>query len=107
MQQLEGRNTYTPTCIPHTRSNCGLALNREEPLRVSGLKTLSNISDAALTVNLIRRAGLASSRYCYQSAIELRTRQPIQLSATNYIFGRGTLFPVLKYGVSATPAPHG
>jgi len=48
MQQLEGRNTYTPTCIPHTRSNCGLALNREETLSVSGLKTSSNNSDAAL-----------------------------------------------------------
>ncbi len=49
MQTLEGRNTYTPTDIPHTRSNCGLALNREETLSVPGLKTLSNLSDAALT----------------------------------------------------------
>ena len=55
MQQLEGRNTYTPADIPHIRSNCGLALNRVETLSVSGLKTLSNISDAALTV--IRHAG--------------------------------------------------
>jgi hypothetical protein len=49
MQQLEGRNTYTPTDIPHIRSNCDLILNREETLSVSGLKTLSNTSDAALT----------------------------------------------------------
>lgn len=49
MQQLEGRNTYTPTDIPHIRSNCGLALNRVETLSVSGLKTSSNISDAVLT----------------------------------------------------------
>ena len=49
MQKLEGRNTYTPTDIPHIRGNCGLALNREETLSVSGLKTLSNLSDAALT----------------------------------------------------------
>ncbi len=51
MQQLEERNTniYTPTDIPHIRGNCGLVLNREETLSVSGLKTLSNNSDAALT----------------------------------------------------------
>ena len=49
MQQLEGRNTYTPTDIPHIRSNCGQALNREETLSVPGLKTSSNNSDAALT----------------------------------------------------------
>jgi hypothetical protein len=48
MQQLEERNTYTPTDIPHIRSNCGLPLNREETLSVSGLKTSSNNSDAAL-----------------------------------------------------------
>ena len=48
MQQLEERNTYTPTDIPHIRSNCGLILNREETLSVSGLKTFSNNSDAAL-----------------------------------------------------------
>ena len=48
MQKLEERNTYTPTDIPHIRSNCGLALNREETLSVSGLKTSSNLSDAAL-----------------------------------------------------------
>ena len=49
MQKLEGRNTYTPTDIPHIRGNCDLPLNREETLSVSGLKTLSNDSDAALT----------------------------------------------------------
>ena len=48
MQKLEERNTYTPTDIPHIRSNCGLPLNREETLSVSGLKTSSNNSDAAL-----------------------------------------------------------
>ncbi len=48
MQKLEERNTYTPTDIPHVRSNCGLPLNREETLSVSGLKTSSNSSDAAL-----------------------------------------------------------
>ncbi|WAM22563.1 MAG: RNA-guided endonuclease IscB (plasmid) [Candidatus Methanoperedens sp.] len=48
MQQLEERNTYTPTDIPHIRSNCGLSLNREETLSVPDLKTSSNNSDAAL-----------------------------------------------------------
>jgi|GEM_PF-658403 len=107
MQKLEERNTYTPTDIPHVRSNCGLSLNRtetsvhavststvtpvdcvstycfaicvcdvnwrngcvstycfaicvcdvnwrnglEETLSVSGLKTSSNNSDAALTAS--------------------------------------------------------
>lgn len=50
MQQLERRHTYTPTDIPHVRSNC------DQPLKtlggrsgVPGLKTLSNNPDAALT----------------------------------------------------------
>ena len=49
MQKLEERNTYTPTGIPHTRSNCDRILNRKETLSVSGLKTSFNNSDAALT----------------------------------------------------------
>lgn len=48
MQQLEERNTYTPTDIPHVSGNCDLSLNREETLSVIGLKTSSNNSDAAL-----------------------------------------------------------
>ena len=48
MQQLKGRNTYTPTDIPHVSGNCDRILNREETLSVSGLKTSSNNSDAAL-----------------------------------------------------------
>ena len=107
MQQLEERNTYTPTDIPHIRSNCDLSLNREETLSVTGLKTSSNISDAVLTANLIRRTGLASSCHCYQSATESGIRLPIQLSATNYPLRRGTLLHTLKSVVSATPAPHG
>ncbi len=71
MQQLEERNTYTPTDVPQVRlknpskkdeyhwvfqsSNCDPALNREETLSVLGLKTSSNNSDAALT-------GFGSSR---------------------------------------------
>jgi len=49
MQQLEERNTYTPTDIPHVSGNCDPILTREETLSVLGLKTFSNISDAALT----------------------------------------------------------
>ncbi|MDD5454178.1 MAG: RNA-guided endonuclease IscB [Candidatus Ratteibacteria bacterium] len=49
MQKLEERNTYTPTDIPHIRSNCDSRLTREETLSVLSLKTLSNTSDAALT----------------------------------------------------------
>ena len=89
MQQLEERNTYTPTNIPHVRSNCDLSLNREETLSVTGLKISSNISDAVLTANLIRRTGLASSCHCYQSATESGTRSPIRYSATNYFYGAG------------------
>ena len=48
MQKLEERNTYTPTDIPHVSGNCDRILNREETLSVSGLKTSSNNSDAAL-----------------------------------------------------------
>src|SRR3989304_4761448 len=49
MQQLEERNTYTPTDIPQVSGNCDLSLNREETLSVPDLKTSSNNSDAALT----------------------------------------------------------
>jgi len=42
MQKLERRNTYTPTDTPRVRSNCDVALNKEETLSVQGLKTLSN-----------------------------------------------------------------
>ena len=48
MQQLEERNTYTPTDIPHVSGNCDLSLNREETLSVIDLKTSSNNSDASL-----------------------------------------------------------
>ncbi|CAG0937878.1 hypothetical protein BROC_00035 [Candidatus Brocadiaceae bacterium] len=49
MQQLEKRNTYTPTDIPHVRGNCDLALNNSESRNsVPDLKTSSNNSDAAL-----------------------------------------------------------
>jgi len=105
MQKLEERNTYTPTDIPHVSGNCDPILKREETLRVSGLKTSSNNSDAVLTANLIRRTGLASSRHCYQNAIESGIRQPIRYSAINYLVRRGTLLPVMNYRASATPAP--
>ena len=50
MQQLEERNTYTPTDIPHVCSNCDLSLNSSEGRNsVAGLKTSSNNSDADLT----------------------------------------------------------
>lgn len=45
MQQLEERNTYTPTDAPQVRCNCGLPLNREETLSVVSLKTSSNNSE--------------------------------------------------------------
>ncbi|WAM22653.1 MAG: RNA-guided endonuclease IscB (plasmid) [Candidatus Methanoperedens sp.] len=45
MQKLEERNTYTPADTPQVCSNCDLALNREETLSVSGLKTSSNNSE--------------------------------------------------------------
>ncbi len=54
MQQLEERNTYTPTNIPHVRGNCDPSLNSSEGRnsvlgKMPGLKTSSNNSDAALT----------------------------------------------------------
>ena len=41
-QQLGERNTYTPTDASQVRSNCDSALNREETLSVSSLKTSPN-----------------------------------------------------------------
>lgn len=50
MQQLSGRDTYTPTVIPHDRGNCGLSLNAPETVSVADLKTPDNNPDAALTL---------------------------------------------------------
>lgn len=50
MQQLRDRRiTNTPTDVPQVRSNCGLSLNKEETLSVTGLKTSLNNPDAAIT----------------------------------------------------------
>ena len=50
MQKLSKRNTYTPTNIPHVRSNCDLELNNSKGRNsVLSLKTLDNDPDAALT----------------------------------------------------------
>ena len=106
MQQLEERNTYTPTDIPHVSGNCDLSLNREETLSVPDLKTSSNNSDAALTATGYAGQDLRVPAV-YIHSIESRTRQPIRYSATNYPVRRGTLLHTLKSVVSATPAPHG
>jgi len=105
MQQLEERNTYTPTDIPHVSGNCDPILKREETLRVSGLKTSSNNSDAVLTATGYAGQNLRVSVIIIHS-IESGIRQPIRYSATNYM-RRGTLLHTLKSVVSATPAPHG
>ncbi len=107
MQQLEERNTYTPTDIPHVSGNCDPTLKREETLSVPDLKTSSNNSDAALTANRVCRTELASTCQSYSGATESGIRPPIRYSATNYHVRRGTLIHTLKSVVSATPAPHG
>jgi len=48
MQQLEKRNTYTPTDASQVRSNCDPLLNREETLSVMDLKTSSNSPEVNL-----------------------------------------------------------
>ena len=50
MQKLTERYTYTPTDIPHVRSNCDVWLNRPEGRdSATHLKTPANNPDAALT----------------------------------------------------------
>ena len=50
MQKLAERDTYTPTDIPHVRSNCGPWLKSPEGRGcAAGLKTSVNNPDAALT----------------------------------------------------------
>src|ERR1019366_8971234 len=51
MQQLEKRNTYTPTDASQVRSNCDSLLNREETLSVMDLKTSSNSPEVNLPVH--------------------------------------------------------
>jgi hypothetical protein len=57
VQQLSGRDTYTPRDVPPVPGNCGLSLNREETLSVAGLKTPDNIPEAALTPREGKRGG--------------------------------------------------
>jgi hypothetical protein len=109
MQKLEERNTYTPTDIPQVCGNCGLPLNREETLSVSGLKTSSNSSDAALIGFRSSETGISIEMSLLQKLLstDKRTRPPIRYSASNHSVRRGTLLHTLKSVVSATPAPHG
>ena len=48
MQKLSKRNTYTPQSTSLALGNCDPALNREETLSVSSLKTFDNISEENL-----------------------------------------------------------
>ena len=45
MQQLEMRNTYTPTNASQVRCNCDSKLNKDQSLSVQSLKTISNNLD--------------------------------------------------------------
>lgn len=95
MQQFEERNTYTPTGIPHTRSNCDLPLNVEETLCVAGLKTSLNISDIRIAVRAACRTELASFCQCYSALFESGIRRPIRYSATNYLWSGVRFLPGL------------
>src|SRR5659263_633841 len=105
MQKLERRNTYTPTGIPHTCSNCDLSLNVEETLCVAGLKTFSNNSDAALT-GLGESSRAKPAGTCYKNHLNLlnnRIRgQGRYLATTN---ARGTLPPCPKEQGIRYPCP--
>ncbi|NQS88194.1 hypothetical protein HQ584_00135 [Patescibacteria group bacterium] len=85
MQQLRERNTYTPTVIPHDRSNCGLLLNSSEGRRsVAGLKTSLNNPDAALT----------AGEYAEQN---------LRVSAKNWLHGTPPYSQSKKTGGEAIP----
>jgi hypothetical protein len=101
MQNLEERNTCTPTDVPQVRGNCGLSLNREETRRWAGLKTSSNNSDAALTGQRRTRTGLASS--CYKSP-PLLTKNTIADSLILHLLMQGARFLTnLSVEISSTP----
>jgi hypothetical protein len=57
MQQLSGRDTYTPQDIPQVLGNCGLSLNVVGTPSVAGLKTPDNTPDAALTPRKGKKGG--------------------------------------------------
>lgn len=102
MQKLERRNTYTPTNIPHVRSNCDLSLNVEETLCVAGLKTFSNNSDAALTGFENSRAELSS--ICCKNSPLLTQENDHRFVNPVYINARGQIPPVAKAnGFPLTP----
>jgi hypothetical protein len=131
MQQLEERNTYTPTDIPHIRSNCGLILKRtetsvhavstygaairvcdvnwrnglEETLSVSGLKTSLNNSDAALTGS--EKFQNRTFEFLLQKLLNLPTteHEPVIVKTGYHLLRR--LLHTLKSVVSDTLASHG
>ncbi len=106
MQKLEERNTCTPTDIPHVSGNCDLSLNREETLSVSGLKTFSNNSDAALT-GLERYQNRTCEFLLYKLLIPLTNEHEPVIVTTGCQLRRGTHIHTLNSVVSATSAPHG
>ena len=57
MQQLSGRDTYTPQDIPQVLGNCGLSLNVVETPSVAGLKTPDNTPDAVKTPRKGKKGG--------------------------------------------------
>ena len=57
MQQLSGRDTYTPQDVPQVLGNCGLSLNVVETPSVAGLKTPDNTPDAVKTPRKGKKGG--------------------------------------------------
>ncbi len=101
MQQLEERNTYTPTDIPHVRSNCDPVLNVPERVSVLDLKTSSNSSDAALTGFENSRAELSS--ICCKNSPLLTQENDRRFVNPAYTNARGTIPFTPPDGVSSTP----
>jgi PAS domain S-box-containing protein len=57
MQQIEERNTYTPTGIPHVSGNCDLSLSREETLQDSEEKYRALYESSSDAIMLLDEKG--------------------------------------------------
>jgi hypothetical protein len=98
MQKLERRNTYTPTNIPHIRSNCDLPLNVEETLCVTGLKTFSNNSDAALIGFRSSEIGLSKEMSLSQKLLSIDYEHDCRFVNPASTSARGQIPPAAKAG---------
>ena len=84
MQKLRQRTEKnTPTDAPLVRGNCGLALNRDESLSASGLKTCFNSAE----VDLPKHEGVLKT-YIYAICSPLKRGTDLKLDVILFLINK-------------------